>query len=411
MSAAVDVDLLDPGLHARGELDAYWRRMRRDDPVSRHPVGGGARAFWAVARHADAQAVVRDTRRFTSAGGNMLGTLLGGGDPAAGRMVVVTDGPFHTALRRLLARGFGPRALGPVARTVERATRALLGAFVERGGGDFVAEVAARIPLRAICELLGVPTADQERVLRLTNAAMLTEQSSDAAAEPAIEQRIARNEILLYYTRLAAERRQAPGSDIISLLVEPGPEGRSLTDEEVLLNCYNLIIGGDETARLAMAEGIRALTEHPDQWQRLRDEPELTVSGTEEILRWSTPVVHIGRRATHDTELAGRTIAAGDVVTVWNTSANRDEAAFADPGIFDLARQPNQHLTFGYGPHFCVGAELARIEIRALLTELRRTVSAVEVVGPVPALVSNFLRGPAALPVALTPKKQPQESS
>lgn len=403
MTTGVDVDLLDAATHARRDLGTYWARMRREDPVSWHPVGTGAKGFWAVARHADAQRVMRDTRRFSSARGNMLRTLLHGGDAATGRMIVVTDGPFHTALRRLLARGFGPRALTPVAQSVERATRDVLGAFVERGGGDFVAEVAARIPLRAICELLGVPEADQERVLELTNAAMLTEQGG--GVDPGIEARIAQNEILLYYTRLAAERREVPGSDIVSLLVTADANGRPLTDEEVLLNCYNLIIGGDETARLAMAEGLLALSEHPDQWERLCADADLTTSGTEEILRWTTPVVHIGRTAMCDMEFEGRHIEAGDIVTVWHTSVNRDEAVFAAPDAFDLARSPNQHLTFGYGPHFCLGAELARIEIRTLLTELRTTVADIEITGQVPRLASIFLRGPAALPVSLTPRE------
>lgn len=395
------IDLLDPELHAGHDLTEVWRRLRREEPLYRHPAPEGAAAsgFWVLTRHADVLRVARDSRTYTSLRGNMLGTLLRGGDPGAGRMLVVSDGPYHAALRSLLSGGFGPRALGAVTRSLTVATRELLGALLERGGGDFVAEVAAQIPLRAICELLGVPPADRFRVLELTGAAMLGE-----AAGESLEARIAQSEILLYYTRLAAERRAAPGDDIISLLVSGTVDGRPLTEDEVLLNCYNLIIGGDETARLSLAGGLLALATHDKQWGLLLADPALVRTGAEEILRWTTPAAHVGRVATADTELHGRRIAAGDLVTLWNASANRDEEVFADPDTFDLARHPNRHLTFGHGPHFCVGAELARAELRTFLAELRTTVAAVTVTGPVTRLPSSFISGVASLPVALTPR-------
>ncbi|MEV0383886.1 cytochrome P450 [Nonomuraea sp. NPDC050643] len=384
--AAIDeLDLLDPRLHATHDLTPVWRRLRAHDPVRRHD------RFWSVTRHADVLRVVRDPGTYTSLQGNMLRTLLRGHDPGAGRMIVVTDGRKHADLRRLLTPGFGPRTLGPVTRSIAEATRDRLGSLVERGGGDFVAEVAAQVPLRAICELLGVPVRDRRRVLELTGEAMLGE-----AAPTSTTARIAQSEILLYYTRLAAERRAAPGDDVISLLVSAG-----LTEEEVLLNCYNLIIGGDETARLAMAGGVLALATHEEQWARLRADPALVPAAAEEILRWTTPAAHVGRTATRDTELSGRRIAAGDVVALWTVSANRDESVFAEPDRFDVARTPNRHLTFGYGPHFCLGAQLARAELQALLAELRTTVSEIEVAGPVTWLPSNFVNGIAALPVRL----------
>ncbi|MFC4008663.1 cytochrome P450 [Nonomuraea purpurea] len=380
-----DLDLLDPHLHAGHDLTGVWRWLRANDPVRRHE------RFWSVTRHADVLRVVRDPAAFTSLKGNMLPTLLRGHDPGAGRMIVVTDGPRHTHLRRLLTPGFGPRALGPITASITAATRELLGGLVRRGGGDFVAEVAAQVPLRAICELLGVPERDRQRVLELTGAAMLGE--GDDGGLPA---RIAQSEILLYYTRLAAERRTAPGDDVISLLV-----GGDLTEEEVLLNCYNLIIGGDETARLALAGGVLALATHDEQWARLRADPALVGPAVEEILRWTTPAAHVGRVAVRDVELAGRRVPAGDVVALWTVSANRDEAVFDDPGRFDVGRTPNRHLTFGHGPHFCLGAQLARAEIAALLADLRVSVRAVEVSGPVTWLPSNFVSGVASLPVTL----------
>ncbi|TNH28043.1 cytochrome P450 [Micromonospora orduensis] len=393
------VDLLDPYVHATRDLTGRWRWLRRHDPVHWHQAGA-AKGFWVVTRHADVLRVVRDSDTFTSMRGNMLGTLLRGRDPGAGRMLVVTDGRFHTGLRSLLVGGFAPRALRPVTHSITRATRELLRRLVERGGGDFVAEVAAQVPLQAICELLGVPEVDRPRVLELTGAAMLGEPADQAG----MEARIAQSEILLYYTRLAAARRDAPADDVISLLVAGTVDDRPLTDEEVLLNCYNLVIGGDETARLALAGGLLALATHDEQWVRLMADPALVHSGAEEILRWTTPAAHVGRTVTADTELRGRALSEGDVVTLWMVSANRDEDVFAAPDTFDLARQPNRHLTFGYGPHFCLGAQLAREEIRALLAELRATVRSVEVTGPVRRLPSNFITGLSTLPVALTPR-------
>ncbi|MFJ8644678.1 cytochrome P450 [Streptomyces sp. NPDC093546] len=406
------VDLLDPRVHAEEDLRGVWRELRRREPVRWQPVdparGAAVPGFWVVTRHADVTRALRDARTFSSEGGNMLATLLQGYDRGAGKMLVVTDGERHAALRRLLSGGFGPRQLGPVTESIARATRELLAEAVARSGAgesvDFVAEVAAQVPLRAICELLGVPAADRARVLDLTNAAMLGDESAAAS----VEARIAQSEIMRYYLRLAAERREAPGSDIISLLVTSTVDGRPLTEEETLLNCYNLIIGGDETARLSMAGGLQALAAHPGQWARLRADASLVEPAAEEILRWTTPVAHVGRRASVDTELGdGTRIAAGDAVTLWCASANFDEEAFDDPDRFDVGRDPNRHVTFGFGPHFCLGAQLARVEIRAMLAELRARVASFEVTGPAPRLASNFVRGVSTLPVAFRATSKP----
>lgn len=398
VTAIDEIDLLDPRLHASRDLSGLWRWLRRHDPVRWQRVGSAqVPGFWSVTRHADVLAIVRDPDRFTSLSGNMLSTLLRGADPGSGRMLVVSDGPYHAALRRLLLGGFGPRALGAVTGSISRATGELLAGMLARGGGDFVAEVAAQVPLRAICELLGVPEAERSRVLDLTGRAMLADDGTNLG----LEARIAQSEILVYYTGLAAQRRDTPGGDIISLLVSGTVDGRPLTEEEVLLNCYNLIIGGDETARLALAGGMLALATHRDQWARLRADEGLVDSATEEVLRWATPAAHVGRRVLVDTELHGRRLVEGDVVTLWAASANRDDDVFADADTFDVARRPNRHLTFGYGPHFCLGAQLARAEIRALLTHLRSTVASVEVSGPVRWVPSNFVTGVRELPVTL----------
>ncbi|GAA2083649.1 cytochrome P450 [Streptomyces albiaxialis] len=393
-----DLNLLDLRLHATSDLGPVWRRLRDEAPVWWHPSRGGLPGFWVVTRYEDVVAVSKDNRHYTVARGNMLGTLLRGGDTAGGKMIAVSDGPWHAALRRLLISGFGPRALGVVAQTIETATRRVVTAALERGTCDFAREVAAQIPLTAICELLGVPEEDRASVLELTNAAMLT----GGEDEPDIETRVARSRILGYYSRLAAERRDAPGGDLVSLLATSEVDGRPLTKEETLLNCYNLIVGGDETARLAMSGGVLALIDHPEQWKRLLADPAAVDPAVEEILRWTSPASHVGRTATAATELRGTRIEEGDIVTLWTPAANRDERAFDEPDTFDLARSPNRHVTFGHGAHFCIGAHLARTELRTLLHTLRTHATSIALTGPPRRIESNFITGISSLPVALS---------
>ncbi|MFC9684238.1 cytochrome P450 [Streptomyces sp. NPDC056948] len=392
-----ELDLLDLKLHATADLGPLWKRLRQEAPVWWHRPRGDVPGFWVVTRYDDVLSVLKDHKSFTVARGNMLGTLLHGGDTGAGRMVAVSDGRWHAGLRRLMLSGIGPRVLDLVKDIIETTTRDLVGAALERGACDFAHDVAAQIPLTAICELLGVPPQDRPRVLELTNQAML----SNGAEEPDIEIRVARSRILQYYANLAAVRGGAPGSDMVSLLATSEVDGRRLTKEEVLLNCYNLIVGGDETARLAMSGGLLALMENPEQWQRLRADPGLVDPAVEEILRWTSPASHIGRTALSDVTLHGEVIRAGDVVTVWSVSANRDERVFPEPDHFDIGRSPNRHLTFGHGLHFCIGAVLARLELRTMLRVMRERVDSVEIRGEIRRIESNFITGVSGLPVKL----------
>ncbi|WP_051834130.1 cytochrome P450 [Streptomyces sp. NRRL S-646] len=391
------VNLLDPALHATADLGPLWSKLRQEAPIWWHPPQGSVTGFWVVTRYADVLGLLKNHERFTVGRGNMLATLLHGGDTGAGRMVAVSDGRWHAGLRRLMLSGIGPKVLDLVKDLTEATTRDLVSRALERGTCDFARDVAAQIPLTVICELLGVPPQDRPRVLELTNRAML---SGDIEA-PDIEIRVARSQILQYYANLAAVRGGAPGSDMVSLLATSEVDGRRLTKQEVLLNCYNLIVGGDETARLAMSGGLLALMENPQQWERLRRDPALVDPATEEILRWTTPASHIGRTALADVTLHGEVIREGDVVTIWNVSANRDEHAFAEPDVFDIGRSPNRHLTFGYGLHFCIGAVLARMELRTMLRVLRERVAKVKLRGEVRRIESNFITGVSSLPVAL----------
>ncbi|WP_338673516.1 cytochrome P450 [Streptomyces sp. SCSIO 30461] len=393
-----EVDLADPASHAERDLTPLWHRLREKEPLHWQPPNGARPGFWVLTRHRDVSAAYRDTQRFRSDRGNVLDTLLTGGDSAAGMMLPLMDGPRHTALRGALMKAFSPRSLSGVVDSIRVASRDLVTEFLERGRCDFATDIAGLLPLRAICDLLGVPPRDRRQLLDMTSSA-LGSHSEEALRQNAW---VAKGEILLYFSDLAARRRANPGDDIVSLLTQCTVEGRRLTDEEVVFNCYSLILGGDETTRLALVGGVAALLDAPAEWEAFRSGRTATESAVEEVLRWTTPTLHAGRTAGADVDLHGRTIKKGDIVTLWNASANRDGDAFADPDRLLLSRQPNRHLTFAYGAHFCLGAFLARAEIGAVLDDLRQLVGTMAAAGPARRVYSNFLTGLVSLPIVWT---------
>ncbi|WP_445530087.1 cytochrome P450 [Streptomyces cyslabdanicus] len=393
------VDLTDPRTFEENDLREYWRQLRTTRPLHWHPPTGDAPGFWVISRYADVMALYKDNKRLTSERGNVLVTLLAGGDSAAGKMLAVTDGAPHRNLRNVLLKAFSPQALKPITDRVRANTTRLVVEAVRRGECDFATDVAEHIPMNTISDLLGVPAADREFLLNLNKSAL----SSNEEGQSATDAWLARNEILLYFNELVAERRAKPTEDVISVLANSTVNGEPLSEEVIVLNCYSLILGGDETSRLSMIDAVRTFTRHPDQWRLLRDGEVTLESATEEVLRWATPAMHFGRRAVTDMELHGQVIAAGDIVTLWNSSANRDEEVFADPYTFDLNRSPNKHITFGYGPHFCLGAYLGRVEVNAMLDALRTYSTGFEVAGEPQRIHSNFLTGLCGLPVRFQP--------
>ncbi|MFD7257560.1 cytochrome P450 [Streptomyces sp. NPDC059874] len=393
------VDLTDPRTFVTGdpaELHDLWQRFRTERPVHHHRATGGLPGFWALTRYEDVMAVYKDSSRFTSERGNVLSTLLQGGDSAAGKMLAVSDGARHRAIRNLMLKSFSPRALGHVVEQVRGRTRDLLSQVLDRDGFDYAEAMAEHIPMGTICDLMAVPPQDRQALLDW-NKQVLSADSSEGTADEAW---LARNEILLYFSDLARSRRKNPGDDVISALATGEIEGRPLTEEEIIFNCYSLIIGGDESSRMASIGAVLGFIEHPEQWRAFKAGEVTVDSATEEVLRWTTPAMHFGRRALVDVEIAGRTIPAGDIVTLWNTSANFDGDVFADPRSYDLARTPNKHVTFGFGPHFCLGAFLGREELKALLAAMRDMVGAIEPKGEARRVYSNFLYGYSSLPVA-----------
>jgi cytochrome P450 len=397
------LDLTDPELYLSGDVHDVFAGLRRTPGLLWQAEAHGP-GFWAVARYADALPVYRDTHAFTTTRGILLKPGRGRPEPGSGRMLVMTDPPRHTELRRVLNRYFSPRTVAGLEARLRHDVEGLLDRALAAGRCDFVSEVAARVPVSVICEMLGVPETDRARVHELTGIAF---SSADPTYRGTESERMsagrAHTEILGYFAGLLRRRRDAPGDDIVSLLATAEVDGQRLDDQEVLLDCDNLIVGGNETTRHAAAGGLLALLEHPGELAKVRADPGLLEPLVEEVLRWTSPATHILRSARRPVEVAGQAIRPGQDVVIWNISVNRDEAAFDRPHRFDVARSPNRHLALGVGEHFCLGAALARMELRVLFGALLARTRAVELAGQPERLRSNMLTGYRSLPVTLTP--------
>ncbi|NGO69522.1 cytochrome P450 [Streptomyces boncukensis] len=394
------LDLTDPQTFLDHDARRMWRSYREHHPVYWHPGSGGLPGFWVLSRYEDIVAAYRDNKRYTSERGNVLTTLLQGEDSAAGKMLAVTDGPRHREIRNLMMKSFSPRVLKPVVDNVRARTRRLVRQAVERGTVDFATEVADQIPIHTIGDLMGIPAADREQVVDW-NAQTLSRYSSE---DSELESVMARNEIVFYISQLLAERRADPGEDVLSTLATATVDGEPLTDEEIILQSYSLILGGDESSRATAAWAVLAFSDYPEQWRKLKSGEVARETAAEEILRWTTPTMHFGRHALEDVPLRGHTIREGEIITMWNISANFDEEVFTDPYTFDLARTPNKHVSFGHGPHFCLGAYLGRVHMLAMLEALCSMVADIELAGEPRRLFSNFGHGHSSMPVRLAPE-------
>lgn len=393
------IDLAEPQTYADYDLSEYWRALRRTQPLYRHPAFGDRPGFWVLSRYDDIVELYKDTTNYTSERGNVLITLLADGDSAAGRMIPVTDGRRHKELRNVLQKAFSPRALSRVGAHVRHNSRNLVAQAIDRGESDFALDVASKIPMATICDLLGIPHEDRDYLLGMTKSAI----SSDDQGEYSEAADAARNDILQYFLGLLDNRRAAPGGDVLSTLALSTIDDVPLSDDEIVLNCYSLILGGDATSRLAMIDSLHSFGANPDQWAAFKSGEVAVERAVEEVLRWASPTMHFGRTAVRDTEIRGTPIKEGGVVTVWNISGNRDEAVFNEPDRFVLDRSPNKHIAFGRGPHFCIGAYLARLEISEVLLAVRDFAAGFEVVGPVQRIYSNLLTGISSLPVRFEP--------
>jgi len=323
-------------------------------------------------------------------------------DPAVERMRVMMinmDPPQHSRLRALVSRGFTPRMIGHLHDHVTGICRDLLDDVAPRSEADFVTDIAAPLPTQVICELAGARPQDRDRIFELSNRLVGFDDPEFSGSPGGQMHAVA--EMFAIAGDLAQQRRAQPRDDIVTRLMQPDETGRVLTALEFNFFFLLLIVAGNETTRNAAAGGMLAFFDHPGQWQRLVADPSLAPLAAEEVIRWVSPAVLVRRTAVRDTELAGQRIAAGDKVVAFLASANRDQDVFTAPHEFDIGRDPNPHVGFGSGPHFCLGRHLAALELQVLLAALAGRTPGIRPAGEVIRLRSNFLNGIKRMPVLL----------
>jgi cholest-4-en-3-one 26-monooxygenase len=375
--------------------------LRHEAPVYWHDEPQGA-GFWAVTRHADVAAVNKDNVTFSShRGGSLIWDQVPEMLEQQRLMMLNMDTPMHTRYRLLVNRGFTPRMVAQLEERARAITRDILDRVCEKGACDFVTDVSAELPLQVIAELLGVPPEDRHLVFDWSNR-MIGQDDPEYQIGQAPE--LAAMELYAYFNKLSQERKIDPKQDLVTALLSAEVDGEKLNEIELDMFFLLLSVAGNETTRNLISHGTLALIENPDQRAKLLADPTLLSSAVEEMLRWASPVMHFRRTATADTEVGGQPVKEGDKVVIWYASANRDETVFDDPFSFDVARSPNDHVAFGGGgPHFCLGANLARLEIRVMFEELLRRIPDFKLDGDVQRLRSNFINGIKHLPVAFAP--------
>ncbi|HVH08016.1 MAG TPA: cytochrome P450 [Myxococcota bacterium] len=385
------------------EREGAWATLREEKPISFHeeldlgflPKGPG---YWSVVKHADVLEVSRTPEVFCSGRGSNIGDMPPPFLEAFGSMINMDD-PRHGRLRRIVSRGFTPRSLAHWEEDVQRIAKEIVDSLLERGSCDFVTDVAAALPLRIICDMMGIPESQHQFVFDRTNTILGAgdpEYSPDLDPAKIIPALLtAGAELTALVQDLGRHRRGKPTDDLTSELVNAEIEGERLTDAELGSFFVLLVVAGNETTRNAISHGMKALCDYPEQraiWAK--DFEGVAETAVEEIVRWATPVIHFRRTALRDTELRGQKIKAGEKVVMWYAAANRDEEAFDQPYRFDVRRMPNEHVGFGGpGPHFCLGAHLARREITVIFRELFERAPKLEITGPPDRLQSFFIHG------------------
>jgi cytochrome P450 len=405
-----DIDLASPDFFVDHFPHEAFATLRSLDPVhwqAERPPNSG---FWAVTRFKDIETVMAEPSIYSSA---MRGVILEEMQPdelEARRSMMERDPPDHTRLRRIVSPLFSPRAVREYETYCRQVARQVLDKALPALEFDFVELVSQELPIRVLVRILGVPDEDCDQLIAWGDQ-MIGNQDPEYATllvdrDDTSEYRLlpfrspAAAELVAYGHRIGDLRRDEPQDDLISKLVHAEVEGNRLSRRDFDNFFSLLVVAGNETTRHAISFGLKALIEHPDQLDKLRANPELFPSAVEEILRWASPTMQFRRTATTDTKLHGRPIREGDKVVVWFASANFDEDVFPDPFVFDVERNPNPQMAFGSGgPHFCLGAHLARLELRVMFEELVPRIREVEITGPIARLRSNFINGIKHMPV------------
>ena len=395
------IDLTDASVWERGTPHDWLDQVRDTRPLYFHPEPDGP-GFWAVTRHEDVRAVSSDPATFSSWVGGPLRLDPPPDDLEQLRMVIIgMDPPEHRNFRDVVARAFTPKRISSIEPTLRAETRRVFADLRERRSCDFVADAAAIIPMWSISELMGVPRADRHRLYELSHS-LIDDQDPEVAPTPDTSI-VAAAEIFGYAMDMANRERANPGDNLTGDLLSAEVDGRRFDDLEFTLFFVFLIVAGNETTRTATSHGLLTLLDHPDQFRRLREDPSLIPGAVEEILRWEPPIHHFRRTATRDVDLAGQTIAGGDKVVMWYAGANRDPAVFDDRHVFDITRSPNRQLSFGIGEHFCLGANLARLQLRVFFEELVASMDDIELAAPARRLHSNLINGIKEMQITYRP--------
>ncbi len=403
LNLPVGFDPTDPVLNEGRIPLQEFLELRKTAPVHWIEQAPEARAgfldtgFWAISRHADISAISKNSKEFSA---NENGVIIRFGPDMTrdqielqGVMLVNQDAPDHTKLRQIVSRGFTPRAIGALHDVLQERANTIVDDALAKGEGDFVFEVAAELPLQAIAELLGVPQEDRRKLFDWSNQ-MLAYDDPEYNADPAT----AAAEILAYAMGLADERRKNPQEDIISKLVTADLDGEALTDDEFGFFVILLAVAGNETTRNAITHGMMAFFDNPDQWELFKkDRPTTTV---DEIIRWATPVTVFQRTALNDVEIGGQLVKKGERVGLYYASGNHDEEVFTDAHEFNILRDPNPHLAFGgHGAHYCIGANLARLEVEIMFNTIADRMPNISQNGAPRRLRHAWINGIKELPV------------
>lgn len=404
-----ELDVITASIYgSTGYPHEAWTRMRREDPVHWCEPKGYA-PFWAITKHADITHISKRPEIFQSAGRFVLfsdatigadeGTLEE--DPPL-RMLVNMDPPEHRDYRKLVSAWFTPRKVKRLELRLEEITTAMFDDLEGERELDFVSEIAAIQPLRMITEILGIPRQDENFVLRITNENFGLEDPEFQREGETQDDRLGfLTEAAGFLNALFDDRRKTPRDDLSTVLANATLNGAPVPTFELFSLAFLVMVAGHDTTRNAISSGLKAFFEHPGELEKLRANPNLVATAADEIVRWTTPVNHFARTATRDLEFGGKSIREGDSLALFYASANRDEDIFEDPFCFRIDRDPNPHLGFGVGEHFCLGASLARMDLRVFWRQFAERVESIEPIGPIELLDSSFVGGPKHIPVRI----------
>jgi len=401
-----DVNLTDPDIFQEAVPHHMFELLRREAPVYWHPEQSGG--FWAITKYVDLKVISKTPALFSS---ERQGTLLRDVPPHSlpfvQQIMLNMDPPRHRQYRALVNKAFSPRMINNLhARIREMVTR-IIDTVIEKGECDFVDDIAAQLPLEVICEMMGVPEEDRRQVYTIGNRMVGFDdpdlQPDGKAMADNADGEAAAAEMFMYAGKLLEKAHTHPADDLATALVNAEIDGARLTDNDFNFFFLLLIIAGNETTRTVTSNGMLDLSRHPDQRRDLRADPSLLPAAVEEILRYNPPVHSCRRTATAHTELRGQRIRENDKVILWYPSANRDEEVFHEPQVFNIRRSPNEHLAFGVGEHFCLGANLARMELNEIFRGVLARVHDIELAAPARRLRSTFINGVKEMRIRFTP--------